>query len=49
LINKGTPSQVAGKPIGEPVTWYGPIDMNTQEEVHITFEECGKGTFIKHK
>jgi redox-sensitive bicupin YhaK (pirin superfamily) len=40
---------VSGKPIGEPVAWYGPIVMNTQEELRIAFEEYEKGTFIKHK
>jgi quercetin 2,3-dioxygenase len=40
---------VSGKPIGEPVAWYGPIVMNTQEELRVAFEEYQKGTFIKHK
>lgn len=40
---------VSGKPIGEPVAWYGPIVMNTQEELRIAFEEYRAGTFIRHK
>jgi len=40
---------VSGKPIGEPVAWYGPIVMNTQEELRVAFEEYRSGTFIKHK
>jgi redox-sensitive bicupin YhaK (pirin superfamily) len=40
---------VSGKPIGEPVAWYGPIVMNTHEELRIAFEEYKKGTFIKHQ
>jgi redox-sensitive bicupin YhaK (pirin superfamily) len=40
---------VSGKRIGEPVAWYGPIVMNTQEELRIAFEEYRSGTFIKHK
>ena len=40
---------ISGKPLGEPVAWYGPIVMNTQEELRIAFEEYRKGTFIKHK
>jgi redox-sensitive bicupin YhaK (pirin superfamily) len=40
---------VSGKPIKEPVAWYGPIVMNTQEELRIAFEEYQKGTFIKHR
>ncbi|MBI5674907.1 MAG: pirin family protein [Nitrospirae bacterium] len=39
---------ISGKPIGEPVAWYGPIVMNTQEELRIAFEEYNNGTFIKH-
>lgn len=40
---------ISGKPIREPVAWYGPIVMNTQEELRIAFDEYEKGTFIKHK
>jgi redox-sensitive bicupin YhaK (pirin superfamily) len=40
---------ISGKPIGEPVAWYGPIVMNTQEELRIAFEEYQNGTFIKHE
>ena len=39
---------VSGKPIGEPVAWYGPIVMNTSEEIRIAFDEYRNGTFIKH-
>ncbi len=39
---------VSGRPIGEPVAWYGPIVMNTQEELKTAFDEYRKGTFIKH-
>ena len=38
---------LSGKPIGEPVAWYGPIVMNTQRELEIAFEEYRNGTFIK--
>jgi quercetin 2,3-dioxygenase len=40
---------ISGKPIKEPVAWYGPIVMNTQEELRVAFEEYQNGTFIKHK
>ncbi len=40
---------ISGKPIGEPVAWYGPIVMNTEEELETAFEEYRSGTFIKHR
>ncbi len=40
---------VSGKPIGEPVAWYGPIVMNTNEELRVAFEEYRRGTFLKHR
>jgi quercetin 2,3-dioxygenase len=40
---------ISGRPIGEPIAWYGPIVMNTQEELRIAFEEFNKGTFIKNE
>ena len=40
---------ISGKPLHEPVAWYGPIVMNTKEELKIAFEEYDNGTFIKHK
>ena len=39
---------VSGKPIEEPVAWYGPIVMNTQDELRRAFRELKDGTFIKH-
>ena len=38
---------ISGKPIREPVAWYGPIVMNTDEELQLAFEEYRNGTFIK--
>jgi redox-sensitive bicupin YhaK (pirin superfamily) len=38
---------ISGKPLGEPVAWYGPIVMNTEEELRLAFEEYTNGTFIK--
>jgi quercetin 2,3-dioxygenase len=39
---------VSGKPIEEPVAWYGPIVMNTDAELRQAFAEIRQGTFIKH-
>ena len=38
---------VSGKPLEEPVAWYGPIVMNTQEQLRQAFEELREGTFLK--
>jgi redox-sensitive bicupin YhaK (pirin superfamily) len=38
---------VSGKPLQEPVAWYGPIVMNTQKELQDAFEELKEGTFLK--
>ena len=38
---------VSGKPLREPVAWYGPIVMNTQEQLREAFDELQQGTFLK--
>ncbi|HSG82005.1 MAG TPA: pirin family protein [Gemmatimonadota bacterium] len=40
---------VSGKPIEEPVAWYGPIVMNTREELRQAIAELNDGTFIKQR
>ncbi|MBV6503928.1 MAG: hypothetical protein AKCLJLPJ_02022 [Fimbriimonadales bacterium] len=37
---------VSGKPLKEPVAWYGPIVMNTDEQLRQAFEELENGTFL---
>ncbi|HEU4993861.1 MAG TPA: pirin family protein [Gemmatimonadaceae bacterium] len=38
---------VSGKPIEEPVAWYGPIVMNTEAELHQALSDLRSGNFIK--
>jgi len=40
---------VSGKPIEEPVAWYGPIVMNTEAELQRAYSELRDGTFIKQR
>ncbi len=40
---------VSGKPLQEPVAWYGPIVMNTRAELQQAVTELNNGTFIKHR
>ena len=37
---------VSGKPLQEPVAWYGPIVMNTQSQLQQAYEELREGTFL---
>jgi redox-sensitive bicupin YhaK (pirin superfamily) len=40
---------VSGKPIKEPIAWYGPIVMNTEEELEEAFYDYRAGTFIRSR
>ena len=40
---------VSGKPISEPVAWYGPIVMNTQDQLRQAVAELRAGTFIRER
>ena len=40
---------VAGRPLHEPVAWYGPIVMNTREELVEAMRELRGGDFVKHR
>lgn len=37
----------SGKPLKEPISWGGPIVMNTKDELNLAFEELENNTFIK--
>jgi redox-sensitive bicupin YhaK (pirin superfamily) len=39
---------VSGRPLKEPVAWYGPVVMNTHEELQQAFRELQEGTFLSH-
>jgi len=40
---------ISGKPLNEPIAWYGPIVMNTHAELRKAFQEYQDGTFIKQR
>jgi redox-sensitive bicupin YhaK (pirin superfamily) len=40
---------ISGKPLQEPVAWYGPIVMNSQEQLQQAYQELREGTFLKEK
>jgi redox-sensitive bicupin YhaK (pirin superfamily) len=37
----------AGKPLGEPIAWYGPIVMNTRTELETAVNDLQTGNFVK--
>jgi redox-sensitive bicupin YhaK (pirin superfamily) len=39
---------VSGRPLNEPIAWWGPIVMNTEQELQQALEEYNNGTFLKH-
>jgi redox-sensitive bicupin YhaK (pirin superfamily) len=40
---------ISGRPIEEPVAWYGPIVMNTNQELQRAIAELRNGTFITQR
>ena len=38
---------ISGQPLKEPVAWYGPVVMNTQEELQAAFRQLEDGTFLR--
>ncbi len=39
---------ISGRPLREPVAWWGPIVMNNRHELETAVEEYQSGTFVKH-
>jgi quercetin 2,3-dioxygenase len=39
----------SGRPIREPVAWYGPIVMNTQDELAAALLELRRGSFVRER
>ncbi len=40
---------VTGRPLHEPVAWYGPIVMNNRSELVTAMQELDRGEFIHHR
>ncbi len=40
---------ISGRPLEEPVAWYGPIVMNTQAQLRQAVAELQNGTFVKER
>ncbi|MBB5254642.1 pirin family protein [Sulfurisphaera ohwakuensis] len=40
---------LSGKPLEEPVAWYGPIVMNTEDQILEALADLRRGTFVRHK
>lgn len=38
---------ISGRPLNESIAWYGPIVMNTEQELRQAFKDLQNGTFIK--
>ncbi|MCI4345092.1 MAG: pirin family protein, partial [Thermoplasmata archaeon] len=38
---------ISGRPIGEPVAWWGPIVMTNRKDLEQAVEEYQNGTFLK--
>lgn len=40
---------LSGKPLNEPIAWYGPIVMNNEKQILEALVDLRRGTFIRHK
>mgnify|MGYP001770650143 FL=1 len=49
LSGEGRVIVLAGRPLYEPIAWYGPIVMNTEEQVLEALGDLRRGTFVKKR
>ena len=47
ISGRGRVIILSGKPIYEPVVWYGPIVMNTEEQILEALRDLRRGTFVR--
>lgn len=47
--NAGRFILLSGKPLGEPIYWYGPMVMNSREQINQAIMDLQNGTFIRDK
>ena len=47
LSGDGRVIVLAGRPLYEPIAWYGPIVMNTRDQIYQALDDLRKGTFVK--
>nr|WP_230955571.1 pirin-like C-terminal cupin domain-containing protein [Sulfolobus acidocaldarius] len=40
---------ISGRPLNEPVYWYGPIVMNSEEQILEALNDLRNGTFVRKK
>ena len=40
---------VAGQPLGEPIAWWGPIVMSSEDELRAAVADYHNGTFVRHR
>jgi len=47
ISGKGRVIILSGRPLHEPVVWYGPIVMNTEEQILEALRDLRRGTFVR--
>ncbi|MFP3259657.1 MAG: pirin-like C-terminal cupin domain-containing protein [Sulfolobus sp.] len=47
ISGKGRVIILSGRPLHEPVVWYGPIVINTEERILEALRDLRRGTFVR--